>query len=401
MKDRDFRQINRLNRKLQCNLINVFEDRLKATSYVGVFTIGNNTIQILPKISEDNEEKKIIENLLFMLSYTKKLKIKETEISKLCSRKENQFFEILIYLFAKNLNDTIKKNFFKNYSFFVDDLSFIRGKILFNENIVKNFVRKDRIHCKFSEFTENILINQIFKYTIFLLLRITSDRENYRLLKQLELIFSDVTLKTITVTDFCKIHLNRLNSYLMPLIQLSKLFILQSAIQLFQNKLETFSFVFKMEVLFEEFIAEFIKKNKSQLFASGTTIKSQDTQIKLVDSPEKLFTLKPDIFIYSGDKKLIIDTKYKILNPDDPRYGVSQADMYQMFAYCVKYSCKHSVLLYPEHLSSKVPPVPYSIKFEEKEVKVHIKTVPLDIDLRRDKKLLIEKLKPICNLIQK
>ena len=399
MREHDFKQILRLNKKVKSDLIQVFGDRLKATSNVGILTIGKNTIQILPKIAKGDQEQKIIENLLFMLSYTKKLKIKETEISKLCERKENKFFEILIYLFSKNLRETIQNNPFKNYDYFNDDLFFIRGKILFNENLARNFARKDRIHCKFSEFTENILINQIFKYTIFLLQRVTGDQENYRLLKQLELILSDVSLKIITQKDFQKVHLNRLNRYLEPLIQMSRLFITQSAIQLFQNKLETFLFVFKMEKLFEEFIAEFIKRNKSKLFTSEATVKPQDKTRKLVDLPKPLFTLQPDILIRSQGKKLIIDTKYKILNPKDPKFGVSQADMYQMLAYSVKHDCKNTALLYPEHLSINTPEKPYSMFVKEEEIKVHIKTVPLDIDLRRNQQLLIEKLKPICNLI--
>jgi len=67
--------------------------------------------------------------------------------------------------------------------------------------------------------------------------------------------------------------------------------------------------------------------------------------------------------------------------------------------YSVKHDCKNIVLLYPEHLSINTPELPYSIFFKKEEVKLHIKTIPLDIDLRRDQQLLVEKLKPICNLI--
>jgi len=399
MRDRDFDRIKVLNKKQKCILMKVLEDRLKATSYVGILTVGKNTIQILPKISKYGGEQDIIRNLLFMLSYTRKLKIKETEISELCRKKENRFFEIFIYLFAKNLNETMKQNFYKNYSFFSDNLSFIRGKILFNENLRKNLARKHKVHCRFSEFTENILLNQIFRYTVFLLLRITGDPENYSLLKQLEFILSDVSLERIRVEDFSKVHLNRLSRYLEPLVQLSKLFITHGTIQLFHGKLETFSFVFDMEELFEEFVAEFIKRHKSQLLPSGTEVKSQDKTKKLVDSPEPLFTIKPDILINSKGKKLIIDTKYKMLNPEDRRYGVSQADMYQMLAYSVKHGCKQAVLLYPEHLKIKTPPTPYVIQFNESEVKVYIKAIPLDIDLLHEQHVLLDKLKPICALI--
>lgn len=399
MRDKDFDRIKTLNKKQKRVLMRVLEDRLKATSYVGILTVGRNTIQILPKISRYGGEAEIIKNLLFMLSYTRKLQIKETEIAELLRKKKGRFFEIFIYLFAKNLNETMKRNFYKNYSFFSDDLSFIKGKILFSENLRKNVASKHKIHCRFSEFTENIRINQIFRYTVFLLLRITADPDNYSLLRQLEFILSDISLKRIKAEDFSKIHLNRLNRYLEPLVQLCKLFITHGTIQLFHEKLETFSFVFDMEELFEEFIAEFIKRHKSQLLPSGTKVKSQDKTKKLVDSPEPLFTIKPDILINSKGKKLLIDTKYKMLDPKDRRFGVSQADLYQMLAYSVKHGCKQAVLLYPKHLKIKTPSMPYTIRFNGSEVKVHINAIQLDIDLLHEKHLLLDSLKPICALI--
>ena len=45
---------------------------------------------------------------------------------------------------------------------------------------------------------------------------------------------------------------------------------------------------------------------------------------------------------------VILDTKWKKL-VDNSRfnYGISQADMYQMYAYSKKYNTEHIVLLYP------------------------------------------------------
>ena len=53
----------------------------------------------------------------------------------------------------------------------------------------------------------------------------------------------------------------------------------------------------------------------------------------------------------SGDKtKFILDTKWKRINEDgdDLKHGISQADMYQLFAYGKKYSCKQVALVYPK-----------------------------------------------------
>lgn len=45
-----------------------------------------------------------------------------------------------------------------------------------------------------------------------------------------------------------------------------------------------------------------------------------------------------------------MDTKWKRLyNKEDKRYGISQSDMYQMFAYSKKYDTKEIWLLYPKN----------------------------------------------------
>ena len=77
-------------------------------------------------------------------------------------------------------------------------------------------------------------------------------------------------------------------------------------------------------------------------------ITAQDKGYYLFDSPRQ-FALRPDIVITRDDgSKIIMDTKWKSLI-DSPRanYGISQSDMYQMYAYSKKYKTPEIWLLYP------------------------------------------------------
>ena len=74
----------------------------------------------------------------------------------------------------------------------------------------------------------------------------------------------------------------------------------------------------------------------------------------LCDEPEK-FSLRPDIVITRDvGSRIILDTKWKELN-DNPskNYGISQADMYQMFAYAERFETPDIWLLYPAKLALK------------------------------------------------
>ena len=64
------------------------------------------------------------------------------------------------------------------------------------------------------------------------------------------------------------------------------------------------------------------------------------------------FALRPDIVV---DNDIVIDTKWKSLNPDDRVVGVEQSDVYQMLAYAHAYDARRVVLLYPWHPGLPAP----------------------------------------------
>jgi 5-methylcytosine-specific restriction enzyme subunit McrC len=107
--------------------------------------------------------------------------------------------------------------------------------------------------------------------------------------------------------------------------------------------------MFPMERVFESYVAQQLKKVLADL---NWDISTQAEGYYLFDSPRK-FALLPDIVITREDgSKVILDTKWKSLI-DNPwrNYGISQADMYQMYAYARKFEDQLGIpevwLLYP------------------------------------------------------
>jgi 5-methylcytosine-specific restriction enzyme subunit McrC len=109
--------------------------------------------------------------------------------------------------------------------------------------------------------------------------------------------------------------------------------------------------LFPMETVFESYIAALIKK---ELIPKGYSVSVQDKKYHLFDEPEKKFLMKPDIVVTrkTDGVKFIMDTKWKVLSESKQNYGISQSDMYQMYAYQKKYSVqsttKNVTLLYPQ-----------------------------------------------------
>lgn len=90
---------------------------VKATSFVGVVQLGQRAVQVLPKMyrrkleaERDRAEceRQATANLLFLLSYTGKLRVSEPEIAQL-TRQPPPLSEILFWIFARQLWQAVRR----------------------------------------------------------------------------------------------------------------------------------------------------------------------------------------------------------------------------------------------------------------------------------------------------
>lgn len=343
-------RLQKINKIAKATIFEPAWKTVKARNYVGVLNVGETTIQILPKLYKSSDEKRVEEatkNLLFMLSFTKRLKLKETGLSRL-KKDQSNLYECIIYLFAKNLLEILKKNYRRDYERREEDLKFVRGKILVSKQIRRPL--QHSILCSYHELSEDILLNRILKYTCHLLASRVRNRENWILLQNILSIYDSVSLTPIRLSDFEKIRFSRLNEDYEPFISLARLFLENMSLELQSSQFKTFSLLFDMNVLFEEFIGEFLRRYQREIFGDtefgDCEMHLQKDRRWLVEEP-KAFRLIPDIVFSDGKVKLIIDTKYKTLDSSKPHFDVSQSDIYQMFAYAKKFDCNKIVLLYP------------------------------------------------------
>ena len=103
-----------------------------------------------------------------------------------------------------------------------------------------------------------------------------------------------------------------------------------------------------MEKVYEAYVAQNMKLVLGEI---NWDVSLQDRGYYLFEENNRnIFSLRPDIVVTREDgHQIIMDTKWKRLVDDDGKnYGISQADMYQMFAYSKKYDTPDIWLLYPK-----------------------------------------------------
>ena len=97
-----------------------------------------------------------------------------------------------------------------------------------------------------------------------------------------------------------------------------------------------FALLFDMNRLFESYVGNFIKKKLPDAILQHRG--------KYLTGKPRGFALKPDIFLRYKNQNYIADTKWKIVKSKD---DISQADLYQLYAYGKKYNCGKLYLIYP------------------------------------------------------
>lgn len=363
-------QIEQLNRSEKVELIRVSRRDLTARQYVGVLHIDELAFQILPKIDyagnadghiDSPQREQAIgsatQNLLHMLSYTHDLTLYQKRAASLRSQPAN-WFELLIRLFAEELHQQIKHGIDRTYVNVEERLSTIRGTWQIQRQITRPPYARHLFDVAYDEFMPDTTLNRVFKLVVDRLLRLSQDRDNKQLLRDISDWLIEVPLTPhITSKELARIQFTRLNSRFRIAFNLARLFLESLTPQLVVEKQRLFAFMFDMNILFERFVVSFLRRHHHQIFRAPfenlrVIAQSEGMAFYLAKrAPEsrQVFRLKPDILLFTPDNTVvaIIDTKYKRLAPEQSRMGVAEADFYQALAYTTRLNCPRAMLLYP------------------------------------------------------
>ena len=374
----------------------------KAKSYVGIVQIPGLTIEILPKICDTHpksekidaaktaaerleaekkeaerieaERKASRESLLFMLSYIKKIPLLRRNNASLRIEKMT-FFEALIALFAEMLNTELSRGIDHAYYYREENLCRFKGKLLVNQHIRHNAAHQERVFVGFDEFVSDTWLNRIIKKCCRVLVSRTTSRQNEKELRKALLILDEVSDREIIMQDFDRIPLNRNTERFKDIIDFCRLILQQRTPGFEKSQNNTFSLLFPMEQVFEEFVAAVIRRSPK---FKEYEVECQKPWVFATSASDKApFRIRPDIVLKKhGKPVLVLDTKWKLLDTNEKHFGISQDDMFQMYVYTGILKCKNALLLYPAR--NEGAGTIGSYKFSEGGAVVAIKTIGVD-----------------------
>lgn len=331
---------------------------LRAGQVVGVIAGENCALEILPKIDDQGDvtgnpnESSIRRRLVDMLAVAFDIDVDGGRVTELGWQREN-LLEILIGLFARKLADAVRLGLPRRYVGNEGDLSALRGRLDVTRQFTTLAATTQLLACRYDALSADIPLNQIIKVAIARLARLSRSADNQRILRELAFAYADIVDVPVASLRWDDIVLDRTNLRWHELVSLSKLLLGERFQTTAGGEAQGFSLLFEMNKLFEKYVARMLGR---ALMKDGLSVKSQGGLLYCLEERDAeqrgRFQTKPDILVKRGPEvMLIIDTKWKRLSAriDDPKHGVSQADVYQMLAYGRIYRCPRQMLLYPHH----------------------------------------------------
>ena len=329
-----FETLVKFNERNKNKYFDIIHNGIVAKNYVGIIKINDLTLEILPKTINEELDYLTSKKLLYsMLKLSKTLPIDQKFIVNL----KHIDSDPLILYFIKYLEEIerlIHLGFIKKYRFNESNQKALKGNLIFKDQIKFNLIRADRFYCKHTIYSNDNQLNRILKYALVLCKNALGNEYKQRVNHCL-LYFDKVKDVVISKEQFKLRLLNRKSFYLESALEFSKIIILKLGSNLDRGQTNLFSLLFDMNLLWELYIFNILKKYQI------------DYNYKISYQNSKLFwntkKIKPDLILVYNDINYVIDTKWKIIMPSKP----NDDDLKQMFVYNEYWSSSKSLLLYP------------------------------------------------------
>lgn len=332
-------------------------------NYVGVIsTPYGEQIEVLPKIvraekgdidQEDTDQSDSSrKSFLNMLRHLKQFRNIESSDSMISAHKM-PLLEVFVRQFLLSVNTLVKRGLRSDYIRVEENQTFLKGRLLVAKQLRHNLVNQHKFYVEYDEFLPDRPVNRLLHSALAKVTSFAKTNINQKLCRELMFAFADVPKSTDIKSDFNAMKLGRGMSMYDSPISWARLILNDDSPLSMDGKSSAISLLFPMEAIFESYVASILRKQLIPEYSLKEQIRSE-TLVK--HKGDNWFRLKPDLTLHAGSDKspvCVMDTKWKLLDASKDngtiKYGLSQSDFYQMFAYGHKYLKGEGVLvlIYP------------------------------------------------------
>lgn len=322
---------------------------LKWDSYVGVLETPCGTrLEILPKHFEQGDCVKQSRALLRkLIQAALSLKPRQVSVTGL-ELFDAPLTEWVMAQFLNELDHLVKRGIRFDYQRIEEEQRFLRGQLNVVAQMRQPPGRQHHFQIRHDVFLPDRAENRLLKLALEQVAKATQDAANWRLANELRSLLAEVAASRQVVADYRSWSQDRLMTHYQAVKPWCELVLNQQMPIAVTGEWQGMSLLFPMEKLFERYVGDWLRRN---LQASATLAAPARGQSLCQHMNKPIFQLEPDFLVRQGEASFVLDTKWKRLDELDrqSKYGLSQSDFYQLFAYGQKYlgGKGEMVLIYP------------------------------------------------------
>ena len=352
---------------------------LKPSSYVGALNLGDLAVVVRPKLP--------IDRVMFLITYA--MDPKNWRRDPVGLTRDDDILEAVALAFAYRTRQAIQRGLLQGYRREEDALSVVRGRIRFGDQVRRRFGVSPPVEVAFDEFTEDIEKNRLLKTAIHRLGHTFIRSKAARLeVRRLRPAFTMVGLGSYRRGALPDVRYTRLDEHYRPAVELARLIIENSSLELFHGKIAGAAFLIDMNNVFERFLYVALRE------ALGLSEGQWKHEARLELDEGRRIKMYPDMSWWpagparNGPRpRFVGDAKYKKLRPQ----GFEHADIYQMLAYCTAADLPSGLLVYA---AGEDEPGTYSIKNAGKRIEV------ASLDLRGTPEAILDEVRRLAGRVK-
>jgi 5-methylcytosine-specific restriction enzyme subunit McrC len=341
---------------------------LRLDNFVGIIETPCGTLlEILPKHTEASGEIAMEASrklLIKMLETALDLPARTTDKTDLQTYRHS-LLEWVMKEFVLVLDHLLKRGLRFDYRRVEEEQRYLRGRLDMNKQLRQSPGRAHIFNIRHDLFLADCPENRLLKSALMRVCGLTQEADTWRLSHELAGLLAEIPRSQNIAADFRQWRSDRLIAHYQPVRPWCELVLGQHMPLAMRGKTHGISLLFPMEKLFERYVEVKLRK---QIPVPYTLARQAKSEFLCTHDGKSLFQLRPDLLIqYRRETKLVLDTKWKLLSAADKenKYGLSQSDFYQMFAYGHRYLSGKGdmILIYPktERIRAILPVFEFSL----------------------------------------
>lgn len=339
-KETHFQALVKLNDLHNSQYFTIIHKGIKFKQYVGVIQVDGLTLEILPKIDNNEADENVWQKVLIeMLRLTRKLKVQKVGDANV-TKQNIHLLDIYFEWYLNEVQLLIRQGLIKQYYKETSNVKSLKGKLEFAGHLNKNLVHKERFYTLHQVYDKDHLVHQILALALDIVAQCSKGNYLYGKCKSVQLDFPEVHAISVSEATFAKIPSNRKIAPYQTALEIARLIILNFAPNISSGTERMLALLFDMNALWEDYILIRLKQAQEDY---GLTISGQQSK-----GFWNGITIRPDILIQKGTTNYVIDTKWKNINGTKP----STDDLRQMYVYNDYWQSEKAMLLYPANNSS-------------------------------------------------